>query len=308
MSFVLTSTVVGCKVFVEISEEQYQAISAAKNCLFEALYLEQKLDTVIENYLEFEMELLASSTRDMIHRDLHYSRSQQEGNRINRRVVNLLSACRLYLDHSLHHLSCIYDAKTDPVEAIKKVISKEYDSNFGYRVMEAVRNYVQHRGFPVHKRRYHAKRIEKEDKAQFLFTLTPFINVQELREDRKFKKPVLNELEKIGKEIDIKPLVREYVAGIGNVHEAIRAVLQKDVSSWEKRLFTCIDRFREKTSATESILGLSAVILGDEGTYTGIVPIFTEFIEHRKYLERKNRSLAKLEMRYVTSEIIQKDA
>ena len=108
MSFALTKAVIGCDLFVEISETEYQAISNAKDCLFEALYLEQKLDIVIENYLEFEMELLASSTRHMVHRNTDYHWLQEEGNRINRRVVNLLSAGRLYSDHSMHHLSRIY--------------------------------------------------------------------------------------------------------------------------------------------------------------------------------------------------------
>jgi len=37
------------------------------------------------------------------------------------------------------------------------------------------------------------------------------------------------------------------------------------------------------------------------------VPIFTDFIEHRRELENKNRALKNLGMRFVTSEIIEKD-
>lgn len=308
MSFALTKTVLGCGLFIDITEEEYQAISISKNCLLEALYLEQKLDIVIEDYIEFEMELLASSTRQMVNRNQDYSWFQEEGNKINRRIVNLLSACRLYMDHSIHHLSNIYREKSVHLETIKNIRSEEYDSKLGYRVMEAMRNYVQHRGFPIHKWRYNSKRIEKQNENQFLFTLTPFIKVKKLQEDQKFKKSVIIELENIGAEIDIKPLVREYVSGIANVHKAIRAILQEDILSWEKTLFTCIDKFKEKTSPEESILGLSAVIIKDRGTYTGIVPIFTDFIIHRRELEKKNRTLTNLGMRFVTSEVIQKDA
>jgi hypothetical protein len=304
MPFALTKSVLGYKLFIAISEEEYQAISNAKKKLLEALYLEEKLDIVIENYLEFEMELLASSTRQMVNRGQNYSWFQEEINKLNRRVVNLLSAGRLYLDHSMHHLSNMYGDKSEHIETIKKYRSEEYDLKLGFRVMEAMRNYVQHRGFPIQRWSYNAKRIEKKDKFQLLFTLTPFIIVEELRGDKKFKKSVIDELEEIGKEIDIKPLVREYIAGIANFHEKVRLVMVKDVLSWEKMLFTCIDKFKEKTSPEESVIGLSAVITGDRGTYRGVVPIFTEFIEHRRELEKKNKTLSTLGIRYVTSEII----
>ena len=308
MPFALTKAVLGCGLFVDISEEEYWAINDSKSCLFEALYLEQKLDIVIEDYIEFEMELLASSTRQMVNRNQDYSWFQIEGNKINRRIVNLLSACKLYLDHSMHHLSNIYGDKSEHIESINKIRSQEYDSKLGYRVMEAMRNYVQHRGFPIHKWTYNSKRIEKQDKNQLLFTLTPLIKIQQLQEDRKFKKSVLMEIEKIGAEIDCKPLIREYVSGIATVHENIRTIVQKDVLNWEKTLFTSIDRFKEKISPEESIIGLSAVITEDQGTYSGIVPLFSEFIEHRRELEKKNKTLKNLGIRFVTSEIIKKDA
>jgi len=90
-------------------------------------------------------------------------------------------------------------------------------------------------------------------------------------------------------------------------HVSARTILQKDILYWEKTLFTYIDRFKEKASPEESIIGLSAVITEERGTYTGIVPIFTDFIEHRRELENKNRALKNLGMRFVTSEIIEKD-
>ena len=303
MSFALTKTVLGYKLFIDISEEEYQAISNAKKNLLDALYLEEKLDIVIENYLEFEMELLASSTRQMVNRGQNYFWFQEEINKLNRRVVNLLSAGRLYLDHSMHHLSNIYGDKSESIETIKNYRSEEYDLKLGFRVMEAMRNYVQHRGFPIQRWSYNAKRIEKKDKFQLLFP-TPFIIVEELRGDKKFEKSIINELEEIGKEIDIKPLVREYIAGIADIYEKVRLVMVKDVLSWEKMLFTCIEKFKDKISPEESVIGLSAVINGDRGTYRGVMPIFMDFIEHRRELEKKNRTLSTLGIRYVISEII----
>ena len=308
MTYALTKTVLGFGLFIDISKDEYNSILIAKNCLFESLYLEEKLDIVVEDYLEFEMELLSSSIRKMVNRNQNYSWFHEEISKINRRLVNLLSACRLYLDHSMHHLSKIYGEKSDQIETIKKSKSEEYDSKLGYRVMEALRNYVQHRGFPVHKGTYNSKRVEKKEKDQILFTLTPFLKTEELELDNKFKKPVLEELKGLGSEIDLKPLAREYVAGIANVHEKIRAIIREDIANWENTLFSNINLFKEKVAPEVSILGLAAVRREENNTYNGIVPIFTEFIEHRRELEKKNRTLGALENRYVTSEIIQEKA
>jgi hypothetical protein len=148
MNFALTNAVLGYSHFVDISKEEYRAIGDSKKCLIEALYIEQKLDMVVEDYFEFEMELLATSTRQMVQWNQDYYWFQEEINRLNRRIVNLLSVCRLYLDQSIHHLSCIYGKEGEKLNNIKKKISREYDSKLGFRVMEAMRNYVQHRGFP----------------------------------------------------------------------------------------------------------------------------------------------------------------
>jgi len=304
MSYALTKVVLGFSSFIEISEDKYHSILSAKNYLFESLYLEQKLDIVIEDFLEFEMELLSSSTRQMVNRNQDYSWFQEEINKINRRLVNLLSACRLYLDHSIHHLSNIYGEKSEQIETIKKRKSEEYDAKLGYRVLEAIRNYVQHRGFPIHKWTYNAKRVSQKGKDQSLYTLTPALKTEELNQDKKFKKTILVELKKFGDEIDIKPLVREYIAGIANIHEKIREIMRDDITNWENTLFSMIDLFKENFGQEESIVGLAAVIKEDDDTYNGIVPIFTEFIEHRRELENKNRTLSTLKNCYVTSEIL----
>ena len=72
----------------------------------------------------------------------------------------------------------------------------------------------------------------------------------------------------------------------------------------ENTLFSMIDLFKDNFGEDEPIIGLAAVKKENDGTYNGIVPIFTEFIEHRRELENKNRTLSTLENRYVTSEII----
>lgn len=249
------------------------------------------------------MELLRLSTRQMLFRDFSYSKFQNEINSVNRRIVNLLSACRLYIDHSSHHLSNIFNGDEEKKNEVKSYASHEYDTALGYRVMEALRNYVQHRGFPVQRCTYNSKRVEDKEHNKVLFSLTPYLDVVKLKEDGKFKKVVLEELETIGEKHDIKPLLREYVSSISSIHEKNRALLAEFTGQWESTFNRHIETFKLETG-DDSVVGLAAVISGENGTYNSPVSIFFELIKHRRELERKNGNLKSLVSHYVTSEVV----
>jgi len=68
---------------------------------------------------------------------------------LNRRLSNLLSSIRLFLDHSEFAFKRKYGKKSEEVEAFKKYASEKYDSSFSYRFVYKLRNYVQHCGIPI---------------------------------------------------------------------------------------------------------------------------------------------------------------
>jgi len=135
---------------------------------------------VLENYFEYEVGLLTSTQRSMLFSEKDYGWFHKERLLVCRRIVNLLTACRLYLDQSSHHLACLYGGDSDTIHGIEDVRSSEYDTHVEYRIMEAIRNYAQHRGFPIHSCSYNAQRLMKADNAQLVFTLTPFLVVEAL--------------------------------------------------------------------------------------------------------------------------------
>lgn len=51
---------------VETTREQFEDIRCAVNIQVEALYIEQKYDFVMENYLEFEESILRCGLSDML--------------------------------------------------------------------------------------------------------------------------------------------------------------------------------------------------------------------------------------------------
>lgn len=303
MKYGITKLILGATAFVPITKDEYDLLKSARTFLFEALYLEQKFDIVTENFLEYEMLLLSCAASLMMFANADYARFQNESNNINRKLINLLSACRLYLDHCIHHLSNIYGNQDERLEAVKNQKKAEYDSTKGYRILEALRNYVQHRGFPVQEVRYDRSRIEDGEKWEILFSVTPYIKPEVLREDKKFKSAVLEELMTMGENIDLKELTREFITSIGNVHKKVREILRDDIRQWEAQIYKCIQTFKNEANIHD-ITGLGVVRREDDGTYSEMTSVFTQFIEHRRHLEQKNMLFGSLTRLYVTSQLI----
>jgi len=301
MGYGLSIVALFSRKFVVISEEEYLDIRRRREFLSEVLFIEEKFDLVVENYLEFETALLSYAARQMVRGVLNWPASRTERNQMNRRIINLLSSCRLYLDHTRHHLRIVGDSKNGISETIDAKISAQYDGSLGYRTMEALRNYVQHRGYPIHSVTYHARFLDEWKK--LMYAVTPYLKIADLEEDPKFKGSVLKELKQCGEQVDIKPMIREYVEGLGSIQNEVRAQMKPLVEESDKIIRDAIERFRKTDPADESVLGLAAV-RRDGRTYTDIVPLFEDPLNYRKELESKNFNLNNLAKRYVTSEIV----
>jgi len=149
MKYGLTQLVSGHKAFIEIKKDEYLSITNSMKNILESIYIEQKYDLLIENFREYEMSLLYSSSAQMLFRHQNYEWFQIERMKIIRKISNILSSCRLYIDQTKHNFNIIYGNSPKIIESLKAFISNEYDSYFGYRVMEAFRNYMQHRDLPI---------------------------------------------------------------------------------------------------------------------------------------------------------------
>lgn len=305
MNFYLKKRVIGATHTFEISKKRYHEIEKAKYSLIQGLNIEEKFDVLIENYQELESDLFETAVQYMVsgHRD--YRWFQQENNKINRRLINLLSACRMYIDHIPHHLNNIFGKDSNEKSKFNELASKHYDSKLGYRVLEVIRNYVQHRGFPIHSITYHMKREENESDKKIKYALTPYLKLSSLEEDEGFKSKILGELkDKYEEKVDLKPLVRQYIGSLGEIHKELRKMLENDLYDFEKVIDESIEDFLNSDSDITSSTGLAAVKTKEDESVQNSISIFSDFIKHRKFLESKNGSLTSLDMTYITSETI----
>lgn len=293
--------------FLEITKDDYDSIRKAKRHQLVILGIEDKFDLLLSNYAEYERALLELTLQQVVYRGLDWAGFQSDLQLVNRRLANLLSAARLYLDQIGHDLGGLDDLAAGLSEAVNEERSRQYDGRLGYRVMEATRNYTQHRNLPVQRLSYPMHIAEPGVASSGMsFGAVPSLDVAQLESDGGFKAAVLDELRERGRFIPITPLVREYVEGIGLVQDRLRAVVDPHVSVWEALLLSV--ESRGQFAFPDHQMGLAVVAEEQEGTWPQIDYVFSDPLKRRQQLRKKNRDLQTLSRRYVTGEVKKSDA
>ncbi len=309
MKYKLSTIAIGPKRAVEITEGEYDEIVKAMNSLYAATFIEERLDLVVENFYEYENELLILANHFAIFQDLSPLSGSDDRNRVIRRIANLLSACRMYIDQSHYHIKHIYGDKSEKNQQLRNLKSTQFDLRLGYRFLESLRNYVQHRGIPVDSLKYSSHTLREREQSQLLHIVVPIIRVTTLEANKKFnnkfKEEIIPELRAIAidDEVDIRPLIREYVGCIGKIQESLREILKSDFEYWERIVEQVISKFRSKVGDDISVAGLSAVIEDENGKWLERTEIYQGTIKRRLQLEHKNRIYRFLEKKYASNEI-----
>jgi hypothetical protein len=296
ISYELRRQVLDTKDAVSIDEAKYTELCHAQEVLLHALYIEEKLVLLLDNFAEYEAELLSIGLSRMVFQRNDYTEFRDDVGLINRRLVNLLSACRAYLDSLTHHVNQICSPSKNESATLKKAINEQYDSVFGYRVMEALRNYVQHRGSPVESSEFGENCKWCGEKQVQVFTVDPFLEPKQLSQDGDFKKMVLNEITQRGDTVYLKPLVRQYISSIRDIHRQARELVSNCLTRQKEALESALKDIKCSGTAEEGV----AVIIADDGTCTDIVYLSPESERRREILYRRSSFLGALDNRFVS--------
>lgn len=289
----------GSEEVVDITEQQFLNLQNARNELILYTEWEELWDCVIQNYIELELTFLKEGLRSMILND-SYEAFHTTRLHFARRLSNHLSSSRSYLDRSssIMTLLPIVDGKA----AFNSLTAKAYDKYLGYRVMHALRNHAQHGGLPVHGSTFGRRWTNHDNDGvpQLLeYSVAGRISIEELKLNNKFKKKILSEIDNGKKYIDLAPLSREHVEGLGAVHEELR-----------KRFSNKIDRALSifgltgldiKWASEKTPVFTQAVRSNSEGHFEDEFYVATDIFEHLKRMQRRNGSMVNYSLRKLTT-------
>jgi hypothetical protein len=292
------------KQYIQLSNAEFEELKQAKGNLLEVLFIEEQMNILVESYLEWENELLAISTRHVVQWDLSYLAILSQRDLLSRRMMALLTSCKGYIDHAAHHVSSIYGKDSHLREKFQKWRHDQFNNRLGYRLMEQLRNHVQHRGWPFHAVSRNGNRVEFDYGSRLRFSTGTLLRVSELAKDPKFteiekNRSILTELQQKGDQLELQLFVREYIAGLSLVHQNLRDELKHDVAEWDGAICGSIDRLH-KTFPEQGGGTIFAFSAEEE------VWLSKEYIEARQALERKNRAIPHLATHFVSNEVAPK--
>jgi len=280
---------------LDINEPDYLLLKSSKDCLLGAFSLEEKYDLLISNFLDLEKECLNITCEQMINNHDSYSDLFDIIGRLNRRIVNLLTSCRLYIDHYSQHVkACLFE---EPNLLITKAFfSQEYDCCLEYRFMEALRNYVQHRGLAVHSVKLaHAwTSIPKKD-GELEHNTFFFTHRDDVISDKAFKKSVADEMPD---KVNLLLASRKYICSISKIHGQIRKQISSNVIKSREIISEKIELFKAKNNGDS--IGLTALKF-DENSVAESINLLLDWDDIRLRLIEKNKTLYSIGQSYVSS-------
>lgn len=275
----------------QISEEEFKALRLARSRLVAALSLEEAYNLLLANHKDLEVEVATIA----IERMAGISKSDYQDffevqSSLNRRTLNLLSAARLYLDHFQQRLN---EAGADPAKA-RAEQRLAYDKSFEYRLMEALRNHVQHVGRAVHSVSFGSHRLSPAEGSQIEFEVTAEVFRSALSQDPKFKKSVLAECPD---KVSVLGAARAYVGGISSIHSTVRELIDPLAAAARLDFEAAIT----KHAATSSKVGLMAICQNGSDTSEEF-PVFVSWDDVRLRMVARNSIIANLARRSFSSQ------
>ena len=276
-----------------ITCDRFEALKTRKTTLSEALAIEQKYEIIISNYLDLEREAIGLAVSHMVTDQTEIFDFFEAILSLNKHVVNLLSSVKLYSDQISSHVS---RCTTDPEAKIrvKQAQTDEYDSNFNYRFMEALRNHSQHYGSPVHRAKFLAR--WNSERTGMKFGIEYMSEKIRLQINKKFKRCILAEADD---EIELPTTIRSYIESISSIHNFVRNIISDDVEVARNNIKEAIDEY-EKQFGVESTSLRAYKYHRDSLEETILITL--DWDDVRQRIQKKNRQLVNLSKRYASGE------
>jgi hypothetical protein len=283
-----------------IDNEKYSLLRESKRILGEAFKIEEEYEMVVLNYIDLEKEAINFSISYMVRTYRGYIDHFDARIALNIRLMNLLTSIRLYKDRLSTHCGACLPQETGVKERVDLLFSTEYDNNFDFRFMEALRNYSQHYDTPVHVSGFGGRRTSLDDSGQFEYYSNFTVTKQLLISDGHFKRPILDEMPD---EVNLISASRGYIEAVSSVHDSVRKMISDSVKKARSLIQSTLDDY--KAIYKKDIIGLNAYAF-DGDKEMDEISLFLNWDDIRIQLIKRNNQLGNLKKRYVTGQIQKK--
>ena len=279
-----------------IDSQRFSLLRASRAILSEALEFEEEYEMMISNYIDLEKESLNASISYMVRTHRGPADFFDARLALNRRLMNFLTSVRLYSDRLTAHYCACLPLETGIKGRVESLHVTEYERNFDYRFMEALRNYIQHYGTAVHHVTFGGRLIPPRINGLVEISSSFSADKKVLASDPHFKKQILDEMPD---KVDLISASRGYIEALSSIHSNVRQMTSKSVNEARSLIQTTIDDYIAVYK--KDLVVLSAYVF-DEKTKIDEIPLFLYWDDIRIHLQKRNKQLINVKRSYVTGQ------
>jgi hypothetical protein len=270
-----------------INADRFNLIKRSRAVLVAAFEIEDIFDNLVSNYVEVEARCLDLTATRLVRKSVGYREAHETVAAINLVFVNHLSSARAYVDKIGRATSrCFQDSEAQSIsKTVKQLLAEQFDSAFGFRFMEALRNHVQHSGRALHTLSQGSRKVKIGGQAETIGEsfLEPLCSKKELIERGKFKAKVLNECPDY---VNLLDCSRIHMLGLSRVHRAVRVITGEAIADAAFQMKNGQKLLAGKV--TGSLDGTEAISLGEDGEVDETVPMLLHWEGVRAWLVQRN--------------------
>ena len=206
----------GIKTVSQYDDIYYDMFLYHKKILIFQIIAEETKATVLDNFEELCMQVSGLAARQYSRGDLGYSSGSNIRIKINRRVMNLLTSIKTFLDYLVGDSKRLFEA-TGEHATLKNLCSKKYDTNPLYRIGNDLRNYIQHCGLAGLNFGWSSQQIDRSEKIT-TFRFNPQIDKQHLLENESYFRKTKRDIGAMPDQIPLLPILRSYTSDVMQIH------------------------------------------------------------------------------------------
>jgi len=281
---------------IPIDHQRFSLLKSSKVILVEALEFEEEYEMMISNYIDLEKDSLNATISYGVlnhrgHADFFDARLA-----LNRRLLNLLTSVRLYNDRLTPHCCACLPEEPRIKERVESLRATEYERNFDYRFMDALRNYIQHYGTAIHHTAFGQKLIPPRLNGLVEIYSSFSADKKALASGSHFKKQILDEMPQ---KVDLISASRGYIESLSSIHMNVRQMTTKSINAARLLIQTAIDDYNSVYK--KDLVVLDAYVF-DEKTKIDEISLFLHWDDIRIHLQDRNKQLKNLKRSYVTGQ------
>ncbi|MCK1446740.1 hypothetical protein IVB43_30690 [Bradyrhizobium sp. 48] len=213
-----------------LSEVQHGELSRAVAVIDVLWYLEESYDVVLQNAVELEVAVARIEAGQRANVSSFPDEVDLEIRLLNRLLINFLASARAFVDSVKHRVSEAGELFAGKFAGFEALFREQFDAEFSYRLMDALRNHSQHRAAVIGQtlsiiRTWQSSKGESKQ----MLTVSPQIERDALVQDKKVRGKTREEIaQNCDVMIDLLPHLAVYVRCFGKIVDKARLLFQSE--------------------------------------------------------------------------------